>query len=142
MERKKIAEYQKQISDSLIKRFVDFQSAKVLVELLTKIPNFKINLTEQEKDVIGENGNVLAIGRSGTGKTTCAVLRLFSIEMLFKIRVSIYKKKYEETVKNVRCGSDDIDSTLGLHCIFLTASPVLTHEIQRYYKKLTENIKS
>lgn len=95
MERKKIAEYQKQISDSLIKRFVDFQSAKVLVELLTKIPNFKVNLTEQEKDVIGENGNVLAIGRSGTGKTTCAVLRLFSIEMLFKIRVSIYKKKYE-----------------------------------------------
>ena len=53
MERKKIAEYQKQISDSLIKRFVDFQSAKVLVELLTKIPNFKVNLTEQEKDVIG-----------------------------------------------------------------------------------------
>lgn len=53
MERKKIAEYQKQISDSLIKRFVDFQSAKTLVELLTKIPNFNINLTEQEKEVIG-----------------------------------------------------------------------------------------
>lgn len=127
MERKKIAEYQKQISDSLIKRFVDFQSAKTLVELLTKIPNFNINLTEQEKEVIGENGNVLAIGRSGTGKTTCAVLRLFSIEMLFKIRLSIYKKKYEETVKDVRCESSDIDNTMGLHCIFLTASPVLTH---------------
>jgi len=59
--------------------------------------------------VIGENGNVLAIGRSGTGKTTCAVLRLFSIEMLFKIRVSLFKKKYSDTVKDVRCGSDDID---------------------------------
>ena len=70
---------------------------------------------------------MLAIGRSGTGKTTCAVLRLFSIEMLFKIRVSIYKKKYEQTVKDVNCGSNDIDETLGLHCIFLTASPVLTH---------------
>jgi hypothetical protein len=92
--------------------------------------------------VIGENGNVLAIGRSGTGKTTCAVLRLFSIEMLFKIRVSLYKKKFSDTVKDVRCGSNDIDEALGLHCIFLTASPVLTHEIQRYYKKLTDNIKS
>jgi proteasome assembly chaperone (PAC2) family protein len=37
----------------MVKRFVDFQSAKTLVELLTKIPNFKVNLTEQEKDVIG-----------------------------------------------------------------------------------------
>lgn len=142
MERKKISEYQKQISNSMIKRFVDFQSAKTLVELLTKIPNFKINLTEQEKDVIGQNGNVLVIGRSGTGKTTCAVLRLFSIQMLFKIRLSIYKKKYEETVKDVRCDSNDIEDALGLHCIFLTASPVLTHQIQRYYKKLTNNIKS
>lgn len=142
LERKKILEYQKQISDVMVKRFVDFQSAKTLVDLLTKIPNFKINLTEQEKDVIGENGNVLAIGRSGTGKTTCAVLRLFSIEMLFKIRMSLYKKKYEDTIKGVRCGSDDLDAAAGLHCIFLTASPVLTHEIQRYYKKLTDNIKT
>ena len=31
----------------MIKRFVDFQSAKSLVELLTKIPNFKVNLTPQ-----------------------------------------------------------------------------------------------
>ncbi len=84
----------------------------------------------------------MAIGRSGTGKTTCAVLRLFSIEMLFRIRVSLYKKKFSETVKDVRCGSEDIDEALGLHCIFLTASPVLTHEIQRYYKKLTDNIKA
>jgi hypothetical protein len=85
---------------------------------------------------------VLAIGRSGTGKTTCAVLRLFSIEMLFKIRLSLFKKKFQDTIKDVRCGSSDIDQTFGLHCIFLTASPVLTHEIQRYYKKLTDNIKS
>ena len=68
----------------MINRFVDFQSAKTLVELLTKIPNFKVNLTEQEKDVIGENGNVLAIGRSGTGKTTCALLRLFCLETMVK----------------------------------------------------------
>jgi hypothetical protein len=126
----------------MVKRFVDFQSAKSLVELLTKIPNFKVSLTEQEKDVIGENGNVLAVGRSGTGKTTCAVLRLFSIEMLYKIRSSLYRKKYQDTIKDVRCGSEDIDNAVGLHCIFLTASPVLTYEIQRYYKKLTDNIKN
>ncbi len=92
--------------------------------------------------MIGENGNVLAIGRSGTGKTTCAVLRLFSIEMLFKIRSSLYKKKFQNTIEGIRCDSSDIENATGLHCIFLTASPILTHEIQRYYKKLTDNIKS
>jgi hypothetical protein len=85
---------------------------------------------------------VFVIGRSGTGKTTCAVLRLFSIEMLFKIRLSLYKKKYQSTVEGVKCDSKDLDNSQGLHCIFLTASPVLTHEIQRYYKKLTQNIKT
>lgn len=83
----------------------------------------------------------MVIGRSGTGKTTCAVLRLFSIEMLFKIRLSLYKKKFSSEISNTRCSSDDIDEACGLHCIFLTASPVLTNEIQRYYKKLTDNIK-
>jgi len=83
----------------------------------------------------------MVIGRSGTGKTTCAVLRLFSIEMLFKIRLALYKKKFSSEIANTRCSSDDIDQAIGLHCIFLTASPVLTSEIQRYYKKLTDNIK-
>lgn len=30
---------------------------------------------------------------------------------------------------------------MGLHCIFVTASPVLTNEVGRYYKKLTSQIK-
>jgi len=38
-------DYEKQVNGEMIKRFVDFQSAKSLVELLTKIPNFKISLT-------------------------------------------------------------------------------------------------
>lgn len=30
----------------MLKKYVDFQSAKNLVDLLQKIPNFKIDLTE------------------------------------------------------------------------------------------------
>jgi len=45
VERKKLNEYQRKINEELVKRFVDFQSAKSLVELLTKIPNFKVKLT-------------------------------------------------------------------------------------------------
>jgi hypothetical protein len=45
-------------------------------------------------------------------------------------------------LKETRCSADDIDETFGLHSIFLTASPILTNEIERYYRKLTENIKA
>ena len=47
--------------------------------------------------------------------------------MLFKIRLSLYKKKFKEQLKDTRCSADDIDKTMGLHCIFVTASPVLTN---------------
>lgn len=84
----------------MIERFADFSSAKRLVQLLQNIPNFKISLTEEESDVIGQSGNVMVIGRSGTGKTTCAILRLFSIEMLYKIRVAKYKRENQGLIKD------------------------------------------
>lgn len=80
----------------------------------------------------------MVIGRSGTGKTTCAILRLFAMEMLFKLRVRMYKQRHEQLLDDTNFNSDEIDSQVGLHCVFATASPVLTNEIQRYYTKLTE----
>jgi len=48
------------------------------------------------------NGNIVVVGRSGTGKTTCSVLRMFCMESLFNLRVDYFKKKYsyilEDTV--------------------------------------------
>ena len=32
----------------------------------------------------------MVIGRSGTGKTTCAILRLFSIHILLKYKVQLH----------------------------------------------------
>jgi hypothetical protein len=83
----------------------------------------------------------MVIGRSGTGKTTSAILRLFSIEMLFKIRLSLYKKKNEIAFREKSLDADDIDNTIGLRCVFITASPVLTNEVRRYYERLTVQIK-
>ncbi len=45
--------------------------------------SLKINITTEQLEVIGEPGNVLCLGRSGTGKTTCAVLRMFALNSLF-----------------------------------------------------------
>ena len=40
-------------------------------------------------------------------------------------------------LKDSEFDADDVDKTIGLHCIFVTASPVLTNEVKRYYTKLT-----
>lgn len=92
-----------------LKKYADFNNAIKLVELLETIPNFKIKLTDEEKSVVGSNGNVLALGRSGTGKTTCAILRLFSMELLFKYRLALARNKHASILKDTRFSADDVE---------------------------------
>ncbi|CAD8167125.1 unnamed protein product [Paramecium pentaurelia] len=139
---KKMREYQAKINKDLLKRYADFSSAAKLVELLQKVPNFKIKLTEEEQEVVGSDGNVMVIGRSGTGKTTCSILRLFAMETLFKLRLELYKQKHENVLQNYKYDDEEVNNNVGLHCVFATASPVLTTEVKRYYGKLTAQIKA
>lgn len=53
IENRKYNEYRSLINKSLVEKYADFSSAAKLVELLQKIPNFKIKLTEEEIQVIG-----------------------------------------------------------------------------------------
>ncbi len=52
----------------IIEKCTSEESCAWLLEFLHKIPNFNLNLTLQEKRLITTPGNVLCIGRSGTGK--------------------------------------------------------------------------
>jgi len=82
---------------------------------------------------------VLCIGRSGTGKTTSAVLRLFALEILFKIRSSLFFKG-SASLKSGGFTSEEAESTTGLHSVIVTASPVLTNEIRRFYTQLKTKV--
>jgi len=84
---------------------------------------------------------VLVVGRSGTGKTTCAVLRLFAIEVLFKYRFASFQQQNQGALSKTRYTAEDLDQNVGLQCIFVTASPVLTNEIKRYYQRLTAQMR-
>lgn len=42
----------------------------------------------------------------------------------------------------IRLESEHIGVSVGLHCLFATASPILTNEIHRYYRTLTSHIKA
>jgi hypothetical protein len=52
----------------IIEKCTSEESCTWLLDFLHRIPNFNLNLTLQEKRLITTPGNVLCIGRSGTGK--------------------------------------------------------------------------
>jgi hypothetical protein len=54
---------------------------------------------------------------------------MFALDALFKYKMS----KLEDRKFKL----EDVDSNPGLRCLFVTASPVLTHEIRKYYNNLT-----
>jgi ABC-type taurine transport system ATPase subunit len=49
------------------------------------MPTLAIKLSKQQKTVVASAENMLCLGRSGTGKTTTSVLRLFAQEILFMV---------------------------------------------------------
>ena len=137
-----VESYLTQLNSSMLGRLADFNSCQGFIRLLEAIPNFRIRLTEEERDLIGTPGDVLAIGRSGTGKTTCAVLRLFASEVLFKFRSQHVRAKKGLVLADTRFGPEDVDQRCGLHIVFVTASPVLTNEVKRFYWRLNDHIKT
>eukprot|EP00742_Colponemidia_sp_Colp-10_P005402 GILJ01005771.1.p1 GENE.GILJ01005771.1~~GILJ01005771.1.p1 ORF type:complete len:2593 (-),score=466.03 GILJ01005771.1:108-7886(-) len=114
-----------------LQRLQTSEASAILVNMLTRLPSLSIQLSDQEMQVVTRENNVLALGRSGTGKTTCAVLRMFSRERLFA-----NASKGRPLLFDLR--DPNCESTCNLHCLFVTASPVLCHEVDRYYKDLTE----
>ena len=41
-------------------------------------------------------------------------------------------------LRDTRFDADDVDNIIGMHCVFVTASPILTNEVRRYYLRLTD----
>lgn len=66
-------------------------------------------------------------------------MRLFALEILFKIRSSLFFKG-QSSLKSGGFTSEEAESTTGLHSVIVTASPVLTNEIRRFYTTLKAKV--
>jgi len=99
-----------------LKDFKQFDDVFKIVPELTK------DLTDEEQETIRYQGNTLVIGRSGTGKTTCATLKILSLYL----RKLLLEAQDEHAVKK------------DLRCVFITASPTLATRIRQYYRKLVK----
>ncbi|CAD8122830.1 unnamed protein product [Paramecium sonneborni] len=124
-------------NDIILKQYADFTSASKIIDIMQQLPKFKITITQQERQVIASKQNTLIIGRSGTGKTTCNILKLFALQALFQMRLKLFSQENEKLLLK----SISNNTKVNLHCVFTTQNPVLISEIRKYYKKLIKSIK-
>lgn len=106
-----------------------------ILEWLLKTVGMRFRCSEDEKRIIEYEGNLIVMGRSGTGKTTCAILRLFVLQLLYHMQ---QKSKEGITLTDRRKGED---RSIKLHSMFVTASPFLAREIGDYYEQLRKDVK-
>lgn len=96
-------------------------------------------MTKQQTNVLHKDGNVVVIGRSGTGKTLLSILRLYAIENINKTL------KAEQVISSKQCKEKCVyqllDKYIAEKNVFLTASPFLIEEIIRQYEDLSDSIK-
>ena len=71
----------------------------------------------------------LVVGRSGTGKTTCAVMRMIGYRLL-----EIAKRNLQNGVRKIR--HEDLCDPCTFRMVFLTASPLLAKNVKHLYVKV------
>ena len=62
--------------------FLDQFDGNGLLRILESIPNFTYKFSVDQRKLISTQHNSVVVGRSGTGKTTCAVMRMIGIRLL------------------------------------------------------------
>lgn len=80
-------------------------------------------MSKEEEAIVRHDGSVVVLGRSGTGKTTVILHRMFAVSEVFKQEQRLLKNNAEDS----------------LHCrqLLLTASPVLCKAIKRAFDTMT-----
>jgi hypothetical protein len=79
------------------KHFIEEFDGHELLKILESIPGFVYKFSEQQRELIASKQNAVVVGRSGTGKTTCAVMRMIGIRLL-----EIAHKNAAQGIKKIR----------------------------------------
>ncbi|CAD8124478.1 unnamed protein product [Paramecium sonneborni] len=123
----------------LIKEYICLPSALQINKLIQKLPKFKNQITQQQLQAIVWKGITFILGRSGTGKTTCALFKLFILDALFNLRQQLKLQNYNIKSQILQESESQSNDRLILKTLFVTASPLLAWQIKQNYLQLTEN---
>lgn len=84
--------------------------------------------------MLEKDGNLIVIGRSGTGKTLLSILRLYAIEFLSKSSI-VYREMREGRFTKT-CIHHYVNECFIEKNVFLTASSYLIEEIMKQYRDM------
>eukprot|EP00697_Spironema_sp_BW2_P001321 gnl/Spiro4/11777_TR6220_c0_g1_i1.p1 gnl/Spiro4/11777_TR6220_c0_g1~~gnl/Spiro4/11777_TR6220_c0_g1_i1.p1 ORF type:complete len:2237 (-),score=447.40 gnl/Spiro4/11777_TR6220_c0_g1_i1:57-6767(-) len=82
-------------------------------------------ISEEERKILLHHANTILIGRSGTGKTLCAVLQLRCRMRAYELQLAALSPQLATTVPS------------RAHHVFVTLSPLLAKQIGRVYQRLS-----
>ena len=121
----------------------DEKGAFQLLKLIKSIPKLRFNLTMEQETMIKTPNNLLCLGRSGTGKTTSSALRLFSTDVVYKYMEELkrFKEKHPDKLnQHFRVEPQFLNTPSTLKLVFVTASPVLTNEVKKFYNEMKQHV--
>ena len=110
---------------------------EMVLKFFENLEEYGIKFEESQKRMLISSNNTLALGRSGTGKTTVSAFKMVAIDLLFKA----YSKAHLLGLNKAPLEAKDLSIYNGCGIIFCTASPVLTNEVRRFYLDLNQKIK-
>ncbi|KDP31591.1 hypothetical protein JCGZ_14816 [Jatropha curcas] len=127
-------------SDSLLHMKFYALSSGVVSHLLTGCDgnemDFPFELTDEEMEVIHFRKSSFILGRSGTGKTTVLIMKLFQREQLYHLASEGYHEVESSSTNNVSCGSEVQKKENILRQIFVTVNVRLCYAVSEYISRL------
>jgi tetratricopeptide (TPR) repeat protein len=114
--------------------FLEDFDGKALLKILESIPNFVYAFSEQQRNLISSHHNTVVVGRSGTGKTTCAVMRMIGIRLL-----EVANKNIKKGIKKIRYR--DLCNQSFVKMVFITASPLLARNVSKLFHRVLNYMK-
>jgi hypothetical protein len=130
-----LREQNEDIKDTL--SMVDFNTLLLSKRFSFLIEGSGIRFSENQKKMLISDMNTLVLGRSGTGKTTISAFKILALDLLFMA----YKKKFLYKKNSFKLTLHDLQTITGCHTVFVTASPVLTNEVRKFYSEVISSIK-
>ncbi|EAS04219.2 hypothetical protein TTHERM_00298300 (macronuclear) [Tetrahymena thermophila SB210] len=118
-----------QMNQAYLYKMLQNEDISEQMKKIIDICKIETPLTQQQTQVISNHSNLIVMGRSGTGKTLCALYHLLALEVLYKLHFDKNKNSQMNLIDSLS------EKKIGLQSVFITASPILTRKIQKYYQK-------